>query len=949
MSGTPNALATEIAERYAIECVIGHGATAIVYRARDRREDRIVAIKVLRTELSQAAAIRRFLREIRRHSGLHHPNILQVLDAGEWDGKFYFVMPFMEGGTLRKRLERERQLPIADAVAIARTIAIALHHAHQHGLIHRDVKPENILFSAGEPCLADFGIARALEGAPGDTSTSAGMVRGTVAYMSPEQASAEHDYDGRSDVYSLGCVLYEMLAGVPAFIGPTAEAVLAQRFAHSPREVRVYRPTVSPALEAVVKKALQFAPADRFRTAEEMAAALSADNLTAERVVLEAEGDRGRPHRTSTPSPRRRAVRIATAAVIAAIVMLVTVQQLALSGNRLRERDWILVGDFEGPTDDPAIATAVRELVTAELNQSRFVGTVSRQQLNSVMRLAGVAETTHVDAALARELAVRSSVRAIVVGSIQRLGNGRYSVAIHVVNADDGRDLHSVATSAAARDLVPAIGQLARGLRRSLGEKRKAVEATLPLAEAATPSFAAYQKYVEAFATVLKGNAAGSNARFREAIALDPQFASAWAGMGANYLGTRQLDSAQMAFTKALEIPGRLTAAQQYRLKGDIAYAIQYDVPAAVRWYDLFLAEVPQSIGGYNNRALYLSAVGRYEDAIADLRHAIAINPFGPQQVQIILFNLAAMLVSVGKLAEAEAALVDLKPPLLTGGMALIALARDRWSEVTAIANAIDSIPNAHPLVRLLGTTGRASALAARGSLTAAEVELRRARDVSTGATARWYERARLLLTVASGRSRLPPSVDVQRDSTAGGVFVRALRAAIAGDTLSAHQELARLQGVTSRDFSLLGHGPAVVRGWIAAHAGRWNEITRSLAAASLAGEHEATLLDRVSSIEIRWLVATAYAALGAFDSAAIHMQRGISPEGVPAGHLALRGLVLPMALFRLASWSHSAGQDDEKISHLQAIVRTVTNPDTDLAPLVRQARTTLENSNAAH
>ena len=943
MSGTPNALVGIFAERYAIECEIGHGATALVYRARDLVADRVVAIKLMRAELHQLTAVRHFLREIRNHSGLHHANIVPVLDAGDCDGQLYLVLPFMEGGTLRARLQRERQLPVVDAVAIARTVALALEHAHQHGLIHRDVKPENILFTAGEPCLADFGIARALERALGDTSTSAGIVRGTVAYMSPEQASAERSYDGRSDLYALGCVLYEMLAGVPAFIGPTLEAVLAQRFAHPPRELRVYRPTVSPALEGVIRKALQFAPADRFRTGQEMADALSADDVLAQAAVLDEEPGRAAKHRTPATPWWRRGVTGIAAAAVAAIVGVVAVQKAAFNADHLRERDWILVGDFEGPTDDPGIATAVRELVTAELNQSRFVGTVSRQQLNSVMRLAGVAETTHVDAAVARELAVRSAVRAIVVGSIQRLGDGRYSVAIHVVRAEDGRNLHSVATSGTDSDLVKAIGQLARGLRRGLGEKRKAVEATLPLAEAATPSFPAYQKYAEGFALVLKGDAAGSNAMYRQAIALDPQFASAWAAMGVNYLGTRQLDSAQMAFTRALEMPGRLTAAQKYRLQGDIAYAIQYDVPAAVRWYGLFLAEAPQSVGGRNNRALYLSAVGRYEDAVADLRDAIAINPFGPPQVQVALFNLAAMLVSVGKLDEAEAALADLKAPLLTGGMALVALARDRWSEVANIGNAIDSQPNAHALVRLLGTTGRASALAARGSLAAAERELRRARDASTGATARWYERARLLLAVASGRPPMSPSLDDGRDPSAGAGLVRALRAAIAGDTILAHTELARLQSATSRDLALLGHGPALVRGWIAAHAGRWNEVTRSLAAASLAGEHDATLLDRVSSLEIRWLVATAYASLGVLDSAALHMQRGISPEAVPAGHLALRGLVLPMAHFRLASWSHSAGRQEALISHLEAVLRTVTEPDPELAPLVRQARTTVD------
>src|SRR5205085_4910454 len=165
-----------------------------------------------------------------------------------------------------------------------RAVADALEYAHQHRILHRDVKPENILFSGSEVCLADFGIARAVEKAFGDTTTSTGIVRGTVAYMSPEQASGDRDYDGRTDVYSLGCVLYEMLAGVPAFIGATPEAVLSQRFTHAPRDLRVYRPAVSPALSRILRKALEFAPADRFKTAKEMADALSEPEIATEAV-----------------------------------------------------------------------------------------------------------------------------------------------------------------------------------------------------------------------------------------------------------------------------------------------------------------------------------------------------------------------------------------------------------------------------------------------------------------------------------------------------------------------------------------------------------------------------------------------------------------------------------------------------------------------------------------
>lgn len=246
-----------------------------MYLARDQVHGRPVALKVLHPDLTASVGAERFLREIRLTAQLHHPHIVPVLDSGEHDGLLFCVLPYMDGGTLRDRLDREKQLPIEEAVAIARTVGEALAYAHERGLIHRDVKPENILFSVGQPCLADFGIAKALEHVPGD-STSTGIVRGTPAYMSPEQAGGERNYDGRSDVYSLACVLYEMVAGMPAFIGPTTQSLLAQRMIHQPRELSVYRARVSPELEAVVEKALEPAPADRYAGAKEFVEALEA-------------------------------------------------------------------------------------------------------------------------------------------------------------------------------------------------------------------------------------------------------------------------------------------------------------------------------------------------------------------------------------------------------------------------------------------------------------------------------------------------------------------------------------------------------------------------------------------------------------------------------------------------------------------------------------------------
>ena len=264
-----------INNRYKIEREVGHGATAIVYSANDTEQHRHVALKVLRAELVASVGAERFKREIDLTARLDHPSIVPVLGSGTWSDSLFFVLPFMNGGTLRERLENERQLPIADVIAIGTSIASALQFAHERNLLHRDVKPENILFHDGQARLSDFGIARATTLATGERTTSTGLVRGTPAYMSPEQASGESGYDGRSDVYSLACVLYEALAGVPAFMGATAQAILQQRMLHEPRALRVYRPSVPPALEAVIAKALAIVPSDRFESAAAFRAALT--------------------------------------------------------------------------------------------------------------------------------------------------------------------------------------------------------------------------------------------------------------------------------------------------------------------------------------------------------------------------------------------------------------------------------------------------------------------------------------------------------------------------------------------------------------------------------------------------------------------------------------------------------------------------------------------------
>jgi eukaryotic-like serine/threonine-protein kinase len=296
-------LRSELAGRYTIERELGRGGMATIYLAYDLRHDRDVALKVMHPEVAAALGPERFLREIRISARLDHPHILTLIDSGQTDGVLWYVLPYVRGESLRAKLAREKQLSVEEAIRIATQVASALDYAHRHGIIHRDIKPENILLHEGEAVVADFGIALAVREAGGERLTETGLSLGTPHYMSPEQATGSREPDPRSDLYSLGAVVYEMLTGEPPHTGPTAQAVIAKLLSERPTRIRTVRADVPDHIEAAVAKALAKVPADRFASASEFATAL------------------GRPG-TGGMARRRRRVAVVAAGIGVVILML---------------------------------------------------------------------------------------------------------------------------------------------------------------------------------------------------------------------------------------------------------------------------------------------------------------------------------------------------------------------------------------------------------------------------------------------------------------------------------------------------------------------------------------------------------------------------------------------------------------------------------------------------
>ena len=514
-----------LSQSYTIDRELGRGGMATVYLAQDGKHERLVALKVLHPDLAATLGPERFLREIKLAARLNHPHILPLHDSGEAEGFLFYVMPYVEGESLRERLDRERQLPIEEAVHHARAIASALDYAHRQQIVHRDIKPENIMLYEGEAMVMDFGIAKAVSSAGAETLTQTGMMVGTPAYVSPEQAAGETNLDGRSDQYSLACMLYEMLSGERAFSGPTAQAVMAKRFTETAKPLRSLRGSIPESVERAVTRAMSTDIGARYKTAAQFAQALASTSV-------------------STPTDTA------------------TLPQQTVSSAKS-----VAVLPFSNMSTDAEneyFADGMAEEIINALSKIQSLRVASR---TVSFALKGKNEDL---ADVGRKLHVST----VLDGSVRRMGN-RVRITAQLVNVADGYQLWSDRYDREMEDIFAIQDDISQSIVKALRvilseDEKKKIE------KARTINVEAYDYYIRGrqfFHQLRRKSLEYAKQMFNKAIEVDPEYALAHAGVADcssllfMYFDARELNlrQAELASRKALELEPDLAEAHVAR------------------------------------------------------------------------------------------------------------------------------------------------------------------------------------------------------------------------------------------------------------------------------------------------------------------------------------------------------------------------------------------------
>ncbi len=608
MRAVPNRLQAALGDHYDLQREIGRGGMATVYMARDLKHRRAVAIKILHPHLAASVELERFQREVAIAARLNHPRILTLIDSGAAHGFLYYVMPYVQGESLRGRLIREPRLPLPEALRITREVATALGYAHGQGVVHRDIKPENVMLHEGEATVTDFGISKALRSGNEASLTQTGLTLGTPAYMSPEQASGDEELDGRSDLYSLGCMLFEMLAGQPPFTGPTAQAIIVKRFTEPVPSIRAHRPEVSVVLEKVLFRALARNPADRFATATQLVQALAA---------VPDENSPGAD--TTIVSPQQ-----ATGKSIAVLAF----------------------ADMSPEKDQDYFCDGIAEEIINAITKVQALRVASR---SSAFAHKGKNQDI-------RKVGEQLGVSTVLEGSVRKSGT-RLRIIVQLINVTDGYCLWSERFDRELEDVFAVQDEIAENIVRALrvvltDQEKRAID------KPRTGSIEAYDFYLrgrQAFNLLREKSIQFARRMFARAIEIDPQFAPAYAGTAdcSSFLfmwwdpSRANLEEAQAASRKALDLaPGM---AETHASRG-LALTLSVQYAEAETEFLTALALDPKSFDAQYFYARACFQQGRNDEAAAAFQRAALLRPEDYQTPSLLAQTYSAM----GKTAESR-------------------------------------------------------------------------------------------------------------------------------------------------------------------------------------------------------------------------------------------------------------------------------------------------------
>jgi len=994
-----------------------------VFLADDLTLERQVVVKVLPPEMAIGVSSDRFRREMQLVARLQHPHIVPILSAGSAGDLLYYIMPFIQGESLRARLARDVAIPVEETARILREVADALAFAHAQGVVHRDIKPDNVMLTSGHALVTDFGVAKALGAGSGqhpvepvhetEGLTSVGLALGTPTYMAPEQAAADPRVDHRADIYALGVMAYEMLAGQPPFIAPTSQALLAAHVTREPESLRISRPSVPEAFDTLVMRCLAKRPPDRYQQAAELLPLLDLiahpsgafpptgvspaaaqpsmgrtallflagsvvvvgvtfllwqvlglpDWVVSAAVVLLVVGfpivlRAARSDGTATgsgPLARLRTVRGALAAGGLAFLGLATATGLfmglralgigpfatLLSAGTITERDRVLVAEFTNTTPDTLLPPALTEALTIDLSQSRVIRLMSPTEVQDALGRMRREAATRLTPDIAREVAAREGVKVIVAGDIAPFAGG-YTVSARVINPEGTTLFATRATADGASGIIPALETVSKKLREGIGESLRSIRSTQSLEQVTTTSLEALQLYSRATQAKEAGKDSDQLSLYRQAVAIDSNFAMAWRGIASILINSWGDVSAIMAAAeRAYQLRDRLPAREALHTE-TLYLTLTGEIDQAIDIYRRMVATWPDDRRARNGLGLYLRGAGQYADAERVLAPAVDSGTASAS----FYYNLLATQIPQERFEAADRTLQLMRKrfpdtPMQWQLAFFLAAATYRFDAALAAA---DSLTRAGEGYRYWGHLHRL------------EIEQLRGRLKDGDRTAKAANREQLAQGSIGGalRDEVTSATTVFRLTGDTVIALRRLRAALAAYPLDSQPVASRPYGDIVRHYAMLGRlddARAVQAQYVALTPASFRKGDarglRGDAALALAEDRPREAIPLASRAAYVAgcdgctgdMIAQAYERLGEPDSAIAAYERVLRPPAYGAEFWDWRQAGVPLSYYRLGELYEQQGQPVLARDRYASFVDLWQDADPVLQPAVAEAK----------